>query len=127
MLEHLSREAAEVIEKMIKSGDIMVMQFRSMGGAVHDIPRDSMAWSHRTQNFSVLAASAPSQVPRLNGHWDRLYPLLNGMYLSFETSTDPARLLDAFPEPVLERLRRLKAEWDPDEVFNRNFNIPPAP
>ncbi|MFI9542843.1 LLM class flavin-dependent oxidoreductase [Streptomyces sp. NPDC052016] len=127
MLEHLSREVAEVIERMIKSGDIMVMQFRSMGGAVHDIPRDSMAWSHRTQNFSVLAASAPSQVPRLNGHWDRLYPLLNGMYLSFETSTDPARLLDAFPEPVLERLRRLKAKWDPDEVFNRNFNIPPAP
>ncbi|TWD17673.1 FAD/FMN-containing dehydrogenase [Streptomyces sp. T12] len=126
MLEHLTREAAEVIEKMIKSGDIMVMQFRSMGGAVHDTPKDSMAWSHRTQNFAVLAATAPVQAPRLDAHWSKLYPLLNGMYLSFETSTDPARLLDAFPEPVLQRLRQLKAEWDPTEVFNRNFNIPPA-
>ncbi|KOV74056.1 MULTISPECIES: LLM class flavin-dependent oxidoreductase [unclassified Streptomyces] len=126
MLEHLTREAAEVIEEAIKSGDIMIMQFRTMGGAVHDVPRDDMAWSHRTQNFSVLAATAPSKVSRLDEHWGKLYPLLNGMYLSFETSTDPARLLDAFPEPVLTRLRRLKAEWDPHEVFNRNFNIPPA-
>jgi hypothetical protein len=126
MLEHLTREAAEVIETMIKSGDIMVMQFRSMGGAVHDVPRDSMAWSHRTQNFAVLAATAPLQAPRLDNHWDKLYPFMNGMYLSFETRTDPARLLDAFPEPVLQRLRQLKAQWDPAEVFNRNFNIPPA-
>ncbi|KAB2977530.1 hypothetical protein F8R89_00200 [Streptomyces sp. SS1-1] len=47
--------------------------------------------------------------------------------LGFETGTDPARLLDAFPEPVLTRLRRLKAEWDPHEVSNQNFNIPPTP
>ncbi|MFH8766331.1 LLM class flavin-dependent oxidoreductase [Streptomyces althioticus] len=127
MLEHMTREAAENIEVAIKSGDIMIMQFRSMGGAVHDVPRDRMAWAHRTQHFSVLAATAPTKVPRLDEHWGRLYPLLNGMYLSFETGTDPARLLDAFPEPVLTRLRRLKAEWDPHEVFNQNFNIPPTP
>ncbi|MFG3323585.1 LLM class flavin-dependent oxidoreductase [Streptomyces sp. NPDC048171] len=126
MLEHITREAAETIEKTIKSGDVMIMQFRSMGGAVHDVPRHEMAWPHRSQNFSVLAATAPAKVSRLDEHWDRLYPLLNGMYLSFETRTDPARLLDAFPEPALSRLRQLKAEWDPHEVFNRNFNIPPA-
>ncbi|MFG2767604.1 LLM class flavin-dependent oxidoreductase [Streptomyces rubiginosohelvolus] len=126
MLDHITTEAAEAIEGMIKSGDVMIVQFRSMGGAVHDTPRSHMAWSHRTQNFSVLAASAQSQATRLTAHWEKLYPLLNGMYLSFETGTDPARLLDAFPEPALSRLRQLKADWDPDEIFNRNFNIPPA-
>lgn len=126
LLDHLTRQAAEVIETMMRSGDILITQFRSMGGAVHDVPADAMAWSHRTQNFSVLAASAPSHVARMNAHWARLYPHLNGMYLSFETDTDPARLLDAFPEPALTRLSRLKAEWDPDDVFNRNFDIPPA-
>ncbi|MDX2647545.1 BBE domain-containing protein, partial [Streptomyces sp. PA03-1a] len=48
------------------------------------------------------------------------------MYSSFETDTDPTRLVDAFPKPVLTRLRALKAAWDPDNVFNRNFAIPPA-
>ncbi|MFD0312889.1 LLM class flavin-dependent oxidoreductase [Streptomyces flavalbus] len=126
LLEHLTREAAEIVEETMKSGDVLIMQFRSLGGAVHDVPADAMAWSHRTQHFSVLAATAPEWVTRMNAHWARLYPHLNGMYLSFETDTDPARLLDAFPEPVLTRLRTLKAQWDPDEVFDRNFNIPPA-
>ncbi|MFB4280410.1 FAD-binding oxidoreductase [Nonomuraea sp. MTCD27] len=126
LLEHLTPEAAGVIEEMMRSGDIPIVQFRSMGGAVHDVPADAMAWPHRTQQFSVLAAATPSRAPALNASWARLYPHLNGMYLSFETDTHPDRLLDAFPEPVLTRLRALKAEWDPDDVFNRNFNITPA-
>ncbi|WP_188196852.1 LLM class flavin-dependent oxidoreductase [Nonomuraea sp. SYSU D8015] len=126
LLDHITRQAAEVVEEMMKSGDIMIMQFRSMGGAVGDVPKEAMAWSHRTQNFAVIAATAPSHVARMDKHWAHLYPLLNGMYSSFETGTDPQRLLDAFPEPVLTRLRRLKAEWDPDDVFDRNFNITPA-
>ncbi|WP_030178815.1 LLM class flavin-dependent oxidoreductase [Streptomyces sp. NRRL S-813] len=126
LLDHITREAADVMERMMKSGEVLIMQFRSLGGAVHDVPADAMAWSHRTQHFSVLAATAPKWVPRLNRHWARLYPHLHGMYLNFETDTDPARLLDAFPEPVLGRLRRLKAQWDPDDIFNRNFNITPT-
>lgn len=125
MLDHFTREAAMVIEEMIKSGDLLIMQVRSMGGAVSDPPSDAMAWSHRTQNFSLVAATAPSRVARMDSHWARLYPLLDGMYLSFETRTEPDRLLDAFPEPVLTRLRDLKAQWDPDDIFNCNFNITP--
>ncbi|MBP2705524.1 LLM class flavin-dependent oxidoreductase [Microbispora sp. RL4-1S] len=125
LIGHVTRLAAEVAEQMIKSGAITVMQFRSMGGAVHDVPADAMAWSHRTQEFSVLAASVPALAARMDAQWARLRPYLDGMYLSFETDTDPARLLDAFPEPVLTRLRSLKAEWDPDNVFNRNFAITP--
>ncbi|MFF8360093.1 LLM class flavin-dependent oxidoreductase [Streptomyces chartreusis] len=126
LLEHITPQAATTIEEMVKSGDILIMQFRSMGGAVHDVPKGAMAWSHRTQHFSVIAATAPVYASRLDVHWERLRPLLNGMYLSFETSTDPARLLDAFPQPALARLRALKAVWDPDGVFNRNFNIAAA-
>jgi FAD/FMN-containing dehydrogenase len=50
---------------------------------------------------------------------------MNGLYLSFDTDTRPERLHDAFPPATLARLRRLKARYDPDNVFNRNFPIPP--
>ncbi|GAF43584.1 LLM class flavin-dependent oxidoreductase [Rhodococcus wratislaviensis] len=123
LLEHITPGAARVIHKMIHSGDVLVMQFRSAGGAVNEVPPEAMAYSHRTQNFSVLAASAASQRVRLASAWSELYPFVDGMYLSFETSTNPERLLDAFPEPVLSRLRALKATWDPDGIFNRNFPI----
>jgi FAD/FMN-containing dehydrogenase len=58
--------------------------------------------------------------------WSELSPHLNGLYLSFDTDQRPERLHDAFPGETLTRLRRLKAAYDPDNVFNQNFSIPPA-
>ena len=60
-------------------------------------------------------------------HWDGLRPHLDGLYTSFETDERPERLRDAYPPETLARLRRLKARYDPDEVFDRNFPITPAP
>ena len=95
------------------------LQIRSAGGAVNDVDPMATAYAHRTQNFSVSASS-----PR---GWDeRMAPLLNGLYLSFDTEFRPERLSEAFPEPTLSRLRELKAVYDPDNVFDQNFPIAPA-
>ncbi|MDG4757363.1 BBE domain-containing protein [Micromonospora sp. WMMD710] len=104
----------------------MIMQVRSVGAAVNGVARDATAYPHRKQNFSVLAATVPERRPQLDNLWAKLYAHLDGRYLSFESDTDPDRLLDAWPEPTLSRLRAVKATYDPDNVFNRNFPIPPA-
>ncbi|GIG92152.1 LLM class flavin-dependent oxidoreductase [Plantactinospora endophytica] len=126
LLPHITAPAADAVAKMIRSGDVLVVQFRSVGGAVNDVARDETAYPHRTQNFSVLAATVPERRARLDRLWADLYPHLDGMYLSFEADTAPERLLDAFPEPTLGRLRAVKAVYDPDNVFDRNFPVPPA-
>ena len=59
--------------------------------------------------------------------WDPLAPHLDGLYLSFDTDLRPERLRDAFPPPVLARLRRLKARYDPGNLFRDNFDIRPDP
>jgi FAD/FMN-containing dehydrogenase len=59
-------------------------------------------------------------------HWDRIRPHLDGIYLSFETDRGPARLEEAFPPATLRRLRALKRELDPLNLFRDNFNIDPA-
>ncbi|MFI7608595.1 LLM class flavin-dependent oxidoreductase [Micromonospora sp. NPDC049366] len=125
LLHHVTAEAATSMHTMMHSGDVSVLQIRSVGGAVNDVPPEATAYAHRSQNFSVLAATSPQQVAQLDKHWADLHAHLDGMYLSFETRTDPELLREAFPEPTLSRLRKLKAEYDPDNVFNRNFPIPP--
>jgi FAD/FMN-containing dehydrogenase len=63
---------------------------------------------------------------RLDRWFDPVRRESEGLYLSFESDRDPARLMDAFPPPTLERLRRLKAQLDPHNLFRDNFNFAPA-
>lgn len=104
-----------------------MVQLRSVGAAVNDTPPTAMASSHRTQNFSLMAATVPALRDGLDEHWERLQPHLNRLYLSFETRTGRRQLQDAFPGPVLDRLVSLKAQYDPDHVFDNNFALPSVP
>jgi FAD/FMN-containing dehydrogenase len=101
-----------------------MVQVRSVGGAVNDVDPLATAYAHRTQNFSANAVG--TSLERLNARWDAdVAPHANGIYLSFDTDVRPERLDDAFPGETLTKLRRLKARYDPDNVFDQNFPIPP--
>jgi hypothetical protein len=100
------------------------VSIRAVDGAVSDVPADATAYAHRHQNFNV--SSVGGREGAFLAHWDELRPHLDGLYLSFETDTRPQRLHDAFPDQTLHRLRELKAQYDPDNVFDQNFPIPPA-
>jgi hypothetical protein len=48
-------------------------------------------------------------------------------YINFIGEVDPAGVRSAYGEDKYRRLAALKAEWDPENVFRHNANIPPAP
>jgi hypothetical protein len=89
------------------------------------MPANATAYAHRHQAFSLLATTPDSLAPRLEALLAPLKPHLDGLYISFETGIGRDYLEAAFPGETLERLQRLKAEYDPGELFNANFNIPP--
>jgi FAD/FMN-containing dehydrogenase/alkanesulfonate monooxygenase SsuD/methylene tetrahydromethanopterin reductase-like flavin-dependent oxidoreductase (luciferase family) len=126
LMEHVTPRAAERLADLLGSGDAMLLQLRSVGGAVNDVPADATAYAHRTQNFSVSAVGSRRRVASLDRRWAELGADMDGLYLNFETRTGPEVLAEAFPEPALSRLRALKAQYDPENVFSQNFPIPPA-
>jgi alkanesulfonate monooxygenase SsuD/methylene tetrahydromethanopterin reductase-like flavin-dependent oxidoreductase (luciferase family) len=124
LLDHITPDVAQSIMRLARSGDAPLMQIRAVGGAVNDVDPRATAYAHRTQNFAPGAVGF--SLERLNRRWDEeLSPHLSGLYLSFDTDQRPERLHDAFPGETLVRLRRLKALYDPDNVFNQNFPITP--
>jgi alkanesulfonate monooxygenase SsuD/methylene tetrahydromethanopterin reductase-like flavin-dependent oxidoreductase (luciferase family)/FAD/FMN-containing dehydrogenase len=102
------------------------LAIRSVGGAVNDIDPAATAYAHRHHQFNVSSVGFGASEDDFHRHWDDLRPNLDGLYTSFETDERPERLHDAFPGDTLARLSRLKAQYDPDDVFNQNFAIPPA-
>lgn len=123
LLDHLSAETARSVADALGAGEVLMEQFRSVGGAVNDVDPAATAYAHRTQNFSLLSATVPELERSLDAHWARLAPQVNGMYLSFDTRRSPEVLAEAFPGPTLTRLRALKAVHDPENVFDRNFPL----
>jgi FAD/FMN-containing dehydrogenase len=125
LVDHITRPAAEGMAALLKAAGMV--QLRAVGAAVNDTPATAMAYSHRTQNFSLMAATVPALRGDLDQRWEQLHPHLNGLYLSFETRTGRRQLQDAFPGPVLDRLIALKAQYDPDHLFDNNFALPSVP
>jgi alkanesulfonate monooxygenase SsuD/methylene tetrahydromethanopterin reductase-like flavin-dependent oxidoreductase (luciferase family) len=121
---HLTPELSEQLADAVRSRVAPWLSVRAVGGAVNDIPADATAYAHRHQNFNV--SSVGSREDAFLAHWDDLRRDLDGLYLSFETDPRPERLHDAFPGGTLQRLRWLKARYDPDNVFDQNFAITPA-
>ena len=115
----MAREAA----RLIRDPNVYWFQIRPVGGAVADVPADATAYANRSANFSILVMGASRL--RLDEAWDRLAHHFDGLYLNFESDLRPERLRDAFPPATLERLRALKARYDPNNVFRDNFNIAP--
>ncbi|MFE9628338.1 FAD-binding oxidoreductase [Streptomyces sp. NPDC006527] len=126
LLEHITDPAAAAITSVLVAGRAPMVQLRSVGGAVNDTPSTVTAYAHRTQNFSLMAATVPAGRKNLDRYWEQLYPHLKGLYLSFETGTGRRQLQDAFPGAVLDRLVLLKSRYDPNHVFDNNFALPSA-
>jgi hypothetical protein len=121
LIQHITPQFADAAARLIHSGVVYFFQIRSVGGAVSDVAPDATAYSHRAANFSVTAFG--SSRARLDALWDEMDHHFEGLYLSFETDPRPARINDAFPPKTLDRLRALKARYDPTNVFRDNFNV----
>jgi hypothetical protein len=70
----------------------------------------------------------PADREWVRAFWDAMRPHSSGAgsYVNFMTDIEGDRVKAAYGAAKYERLARIKAEYDPDNVFHRNANIRPA-
>jgi FAD binding domain/Berberine and berberine like len=134
LLDDFDRDAAEVVIESLRSSDapMRVAQFRVLGGAVARVPAEATAFAHRDAPIMVNVAAfyeSPDDQPLRQAWVDGLVSALSprdGAYVNFLVDEGPERVRAAYPGETWERLSAVKARYDPDNLFHRNQNIPPA-
>ncbi len=59
--------------------------------------------------------------------WRALQTGEPGAYINFLSSDGPSRIREAYPGGTWDRLRAIKARYDPTNLFRLNQNVSPAP
>jgi FAD/FMN-containing dehydrogenase len=103
-------------------------------GALNEHAEDDGAVGNRDATFVTGAAGAwPAADSNGEAHqtwvrdsWDRIRPFsTGGNYINFQTADDdPSRIEDSY-RGNYDRLRRIKAEYDPENLFRVNRNLSP--
>ena len=125
LVDRVTPPLAEALAGISRSGAGAMVQLRSLGGAVADVPAGATAFAHRDQAFSLVVATHLPRYTELNQAWaEGVAPHTRGAYLNFVIDHDADDLRAVFPDPVLERLHDVKRRYDPDGVFDANLPLP---
>ena len=103
-----------------------------MGGAVSRVAEDATSFGGRDAAFQTLFlgvwdedAGRPASVKWVRDIWSSLTPCAHGAYVNLADNLDEAALKVTYGDTKYARLQKLKAKYDPNNIFNLNQNIKP--
>ncbi len=138
-VEHLTDDAVAVLADQLarkQSAQSAIFIYR-LDGAYSEIGDDDTAFgggrSPRYAVFLLAIAEDPAvlavDTEWVRNFWTALQPVSmgRGSYLNGEADYPDDRVRASYGAEKYARLAAIKAEYDPDNIFHRNANIPPVP
>jgi FAD/FMN-containing dehydrogenase len=109
------------------------MHMYPIDGAVHRVGPTDTPWAFRDANWAMVIVGVdpdPANAEALENwavrYWDAVHPYAaGGSYLNMVTEEVPALVQKSYGENY-DRLARIKADYDPENLFHVNQNIRPA-
>ncbi|WP_020521327.1 FAD-binding oxidoreductase [Catelliglobosispora koreensis] len=127
-------EAATIIKYLEESdAQMRAAQLRVLGGAMARVPADATAFAHRQSKIMVNVAAfyngeadKPAKEAWVTAFANALRQNDSGAYSGFLGDEGPERVRNAYPGSTWDRLAAVKAQYDPENLFRLNQNVPPA-
>lgn len=129
-LKELSDETIRTVVELCRDST-PILQIRHLSGAMNERPADITAFSHRDSEVLIVNPSfvSPSateeEIAQATAHWSTIEKFSQGVYLNLISEDTGKEVEQAFSPDALKRLRQIKAKYDPDNIFNANYNITP--
>jgi FAD/FMN-containing dehydrogenase len=133
----LSDEVIEILVEQapLRSSPLSALLMVRLDGAYSDVPEGDTAFGGtRTPQFAVFMTGVSLEHEQMatdrdwvRSCWQALQPYAIGIggYVNSMTELEGDRVRAAYGEKY-PRLARIKAEYDPQNVFHRNLNILPG-
>ena len=128
----------EAVEQHAKFGAALAtwkstMHLYPIDGAAHRVGPTDTPWAYRDANWGMVMAgvdSDPANAEAISdwsrSYWEALHPFsAGGAYVNMMMEEGDDRVRASYGENY-ERLARIKAEYDPGNLFHVNQNIRPA-
>jgi FAD/FMN-containing dehydrogenase len=138
-IEELSDEVIETVTEHVprKNSPMSALLFYRLDGAYSRVGDAATAFSGGRSPRYVAFIEGLAPDARLlaadrdwvRGFWEALRPYAidgGGGYLNGSTEHSGAEVRGSYGNATYQRLARIKAEYDPDNTFRLNANIPPA-
>jgi FAD/FMN-containing dehydrogenase len=134
-VDTIDGNVAETIFEYLRASDatMRAAQLRVLGGAMARVPSDATAFAHRTSRIMVNIAAfynGPDDRGARQAWVDEFAAALRqrdaGAYVGFLGDEGEQRVRQAYPAGTWQRLAKIKARYDPTNLFRLNQNIPPA-
>jgi hypothetical protein len=136
-----SCDVAELSDEVIEITVEHSMRIRSpltsfpiwqLGGAIRELGDDDTAFGGRGAGytFNITASTEDEEGFEqerewVRGFWSALEPFHESVYVNFMMEEGQDRIREAYGPEKYDRLRALKREYDPHNLFRLNQNIPP--
>jgi FAD/FMN-containing dehydrogenase len=129
------KKAQQIIDGITNSGaDFAAVQLRVLGGAISRVPADATAYGHRSEKVMAMVVAfsdGTAETAAKRATWaeklaSQLNPNWGAAYVNFLFGETPERVRNAYPGKTWDRLRAVKKQYDPENLFKLNQNIPPA-
>jgi FAD/FMN-containing dehydrogenase len=109
------------------------MHLYPIDGVAGRVPRDATAWNYRDAHWGMVIIGVsrdPADNDRMTAwareYWSALHPYsAGGAYVNMMMEEGQDRVRACYGEHY-DRLARIKAKYDPDNLFQVNQNIKPA-
>ncbi|MGB2875575.1 MAG: FAD-binding oxidoreductase [Gaiellaceae bacterium] len=128
----------EAIERHTEFGEKMptwksTMHLYPIDGAAHRVGPTETPWGYRNANWGMVMAGVdpdPANAPPITSwsidYWEAMHPYsAGGAYVNMMMEEGQERVQASYGENY-ERLAKIKAAYDPDNLFHVNQNIRPA-
>ena len=134
LVDGLPQRGAEIILEHLETATapVAAVQLRVLGGAMARVPADATAFGHRGAKLMVNIAAMYQRPEQATEHerWaEGLETALSGgattaAYVGFVGDEGQQGARRAYPPATLERLAGVKRQYDPDNLFRLNVNVP---